>query len=27
VVRRVWVNVDLIWGPALIITGIFTIVA
>jgi hypothetical protein len=27
VVRRVWVNVDLIWGPALIITGIFTLVA
>jgi hypothetical protein len=27
VVRRVWVNVDLIWGPALIITGILTVVA
>jgi hypothetical protein len=27
VVRRVWVNMDLIWGPALIITGIFTVVA
>jgi hypothetical protein len=27
VVRRVWVNVDLIWGPALIITGVLTIVA
>jgi hypothetical protein len=27
VVRRVWVNVDLIWGPALIITGIFTVLA
>jgi hypothetical protein len=26
VVRRVWVNVDLIWGPALIITGLFTVV-
>jgi hypothetical protein len=27
VVRRVWVNLDLVWGPALIITGIFTMVA
>jgi hypothetical protein len=26
VVRRVWVNVDLIWGPALIVTGILTVV-
>jgi hypothetical protein len=27
VVRRVWVNVDLIWGPALIVTGILTVMA
>jgi len=26
IVRRVWVNVDLIWGAALIVTGILTVV-
>jgi hypothetical protein len=27
VLRRVWVNVDLIWGVALIATGVFTVLA
>ena len=26
IVRRVWVNVDLIWGAALVVTGILTVV-
>jgi hypothetical protein len=26
VLRRVWVNVDLVWGAALIVTGVLTVV-
>ena len=25
VLRRVWVNVDLVWGAALVVTGVLTL--